>query len=154
MVSGSLGCSIRPLNGTDNAECLGLRHHPSERPVSLVGDLISQTYLIRNASFLSLRAFISSRIQRGRAPRPAQVSFGSFLLRYFGGTFRPFRADLWPRGRPRRAPLPTSVPISDESCLRRSDALSFKTTAIPSRSSTSAPSDILARFFGRAIACS
>jgi hypothetical protein len=43
-------------------------------------------YFIRNASFFSFRAFISSPIHHGMAPRPAQVSFGSFLLRYFGAT--------------------------------------------------------------------
>src|SRR5262245_34062283 len=46
-------------------------------------------YLIKNASLFSFPAFISSRIQRGVAPRPAHVSFGFFLLRYFGATLRP-----------------------------------------------------------------
>ena len=40
--------------------------------------------MLAGASFLSLPAFISSRIQRGVAPLPAQVTSGSFLLRYFG----------------------------------------------------------------------
>src|SRR6185312_8078147 len=58
----------------------------------------SAGHLMRNASFLSFPAFISSRIQRGVAPRPAHVSFGSLRLRYFAGTFRPLSAE--PRGRP------------------------------------------------------
>src|SRR3981189_1868200 len=75
------------------------------------------TYFMRKASFLSLPAFISSRIQRGVAPRPAQVILESFLLRYFAATLRPFRDD--PFGRPglRLTPLPTSVPASRESCF-------------------------------------
>ncbi len=44
--------------------------------------------MIRNASFFSFRAFISSRIQRGVTPLPAQVSFGLFLLRYLGATLQ------------------------------------------------------------------
>jgi hypothetical protein len=38
----------------------------------------------RTRPFLSLPAFISSRMQRGVAPRPAQVNSGSFSLRYLG----------------------------------------------------------------------
>src|SRR5262245_65398972 len=76
-------------------------------------------HLIRNASFLSLPAFISSRIQRGVAPRPAQVSFASFLLRYFAATFRPLSLEP-PRGRPRFAPFPTApVKIGRASCRER-----------------------------------
>ena len=61
---------------------------------------------------LSLRAFISSRIQRGVAPRPAHVNFGSFLLRYFGATLRPLSLLplVRPGLRPRFTPLPTSCP--------------------------------------------
>src|SRR5262245_57806311 len=67
-------------------------------------------YLIKNASFLSFRFFISSLIQRGVAPRPAQVSLGLALLLYLGATFRPF---IGLARRPRR-PLPTeSSPIFD-----------------------------------------
>src|SRR3982074_2738630 len=71
-------------------------------------------YLIRKASFFSLRAFISSRIQRGVAPLPAQVSLESFLLRYLAATLRPFSEDpaRRPDLRPRLRPLPTSVPVS------------------------------------------
>src|SRR4030081_985126 len=76
-------------------------------------------YLIRKASFFSLRAFISSRIQRGVAPLPAQVSLESFLLRYLAATLRPFSEDpaRRPDLRPRLRPLPTSVPVSRESCF-------------------------------------
>src|SRR5215510_13278031 len=62
---------------------------------------IPNRYLIRKASFFSFPAFISSRIQRGVAPRPAQVSFGFFLLRYFGATLRPLSFEPFrPGGRP------------------------------------------------------
>src|SRR3981189_1580575 len=65
-------------------------------------------YSMRKASFLSFPPFISSFIQRGVAPRPAQLSFGSFLLRYFAATFRPLSAEPFgrPGFRPRFPPLP------------------------------------------------
>ena len=56
----------------------------------------SVNYLIRKFSFLSLVPFISSRIQIGVAPRPAQVSFGSFLLRYFRRDLSAFRLSETP----------------------------------------------------------
>src|SRR5262249_55073377 len=107
-----------------------------------------RAYLIKKASFLSLPAFISSRIQRGVAPRPAQVTFGSFLLRYFAATRRPFSDE--PRGRPRFAPFP-AAPLSFESCFCRSAARSLSALATLSRSSTRASSDMLVRLFERAI---
>src|ERR1700730_496113 len=58
-------------------------------PFSAGAATIPEVYLIRKASFFSFLAFISSLIHTGVAPRPAQVRFGSFLLRYLGATFRP-----------------------------------------------------------------
>src|SRR5262249_22902401 len=110
-------------------------------------------YLIRKASFLSLPAFISSRIQRGVAPRPAQVSLGFFLLRYLGATLRPFSAEppLRPGGRPRRLPLPTSVPARRARRFCRSAACSLNVAVMLSRRSIRASSDILAMLLGRAM---
>jgi hypothetical protein len=57
-------------------------------------------HLMRKDSLVSLVPFISSRIQRGAAPRPDQTSFGFFLLRNCGATFLtflPVRAGFRPR---------------------------------------------------------
>src|SRR5262245_38184827 len=95
-------------------------------------------YLIRNASFLSFPAFISSRIHTGVAPRPAQVSFGSFLLRYFGATFRPF-TDF-------RRPLPYCPPFPIRASWLLSASAFFERTAlISSRSFSSVSTDMEAR---------
>jgi hypothetical protein len=103
-------------------------------------------YLIRKASFLSFPAFISSRIQTGVAPRPAHVSFGSFLLRYFGATLRPF-TDL---RRPLLTPSPPPFPIN-ASWLLSASAFFESTAPISSRSSSSASTDSFLRLGNLAI---
>src|ERR1700731_4640059 len=109
-------------------------------------------HLMRKASFLALPAFISSRIHLGVAPRPAQVSLGFFLLRYFGATLRPLSFEpLRPGGRPRLTPLPTSVPVRADSCLRNADAFSPMVSVMLSRRSIKASIDILVRLFGLAM---
>src|ERR1700716_1587625 len=86
--------------------------------------------------------------QRGRAPRPAQVSpvAGS---RYFGATFRPFIFDT---RRPRR-PFPTSPPPSLDSWVFHSSALRLRTSPMSSRSLRRASTDIDASLLGLAMVC-
>src|SRR5262249_40181153 len=111
-------------------------------------------YLIRKASFLSLPPFISSRIHRGVAPRPAQVSLGSFLLRYFAATLRPFSFEPFgrPGFRPRLTPLPMETPpVRLASCFLRLSAWSLIADVTLLRSSIRASSDSFARLLGLAI---
>src|SRR5215472_1084287 len=100
---------------------------------------------MRNASLLSFLTFISSRIQSGVTPRPAQVSLGSALLLYLAGILRPLRRE---RGLP-FDPLGMIAPSIDESCLRMSATLLMRMALILSRSSTKESIDILERLLYR-----
>jgi hypothetical protein len=102
----------------------------------------SGDYLIKKFSFLSFVPFISSRIQTGVAPRPDHLRLGSFLLRYFGATFRPLR-DV-PRLVLADLPLDLS-PDSLASWPSSSTAFRLRTTPISSRSLSNASTDIEAR---------